>query len=249
MDLIKAQRLLVKIQAFLDNAPGKEISRLEKDLIKSYIQQLYEAISEEEKQVPAEVVKPPEVQLPKVQKFEPVHIPVEESRPETVKQPLTWETPVKMEVPEPQVVAMPVDIPVPLPKVEPMPIKEEVKEHVVTALKVTPERQEAGALADTLKKLFEAATADDSRFGHVPVSNIEAALGINDRIFTLNGLFEGDKPMFDATCAALNDLRSFTEATELLIHGPASRYNWTDPEKVKMAEHFIRIVYRRYPKS
>ena len=42
MDLTKAQRLLLKIQAFIDNGNGNDISRLEKDLMKSYIIQLYD---------------------------------------------------------------------------------------------------------------------------------------------------------------------------------------------------------------
>ena len=48
MDLTKAQRLLNKIQAFLDNGNGHELSRLEKDLLKSYVQQLYEAVTSDE---------------------------------------------------------------------------------------------------------------------------------------------------------------------------------------------------------
>ena len=48
MDLTKAQRLLNKIQAFLDNGNGQELSRLEKDLIKSYVQQLYDAVTSDE---------------------------------------------------------------------------------------------------------------------------------------------------------------------------------------------------------
>jgi hypothetical protein len=87
----------------------------------------------------------------------------------------------------------------------------------------------------------------DSRFSHVPIDDIASALGLNERIFTLNVLFGGDTDLFDTTCAKLNNLNSFSEATEILLGGPALKYNWADRESVKMAEHFIRTVARKYP--
>lgn len=247
MDLIKSQRLLVKIQAFLENAPGNELSRLEKDLIKSYIQQLYEAVSEDETEVVKENKKQPEFQAPKVQKFEPTPLPVVEIRQEEEKVVIPEIHKPVFEVREPVVdhkPIQPVEIPV---KQDVQPIAQ-VKE-VITPTNTSDKGRLSEDVRKSLKQLFDASVQDDSRFGHVQIANIEAALGINDRIFTLNGLFGGDKALFEATCTALNDLRSFEEATDLLIHGPAGHYNWVDPEKVKMAEHFIRIVSRRYPKA
>ena len=78
MDLTKAQRLLVKIQAFLDNGNGNEISRLERDLLKSYIVQLYDAVSTEETSQQAKKPKPAEIHVAKFQKTEvpePVIVP------------------------------------------------------------------------------------------------------------------------------------------------------------------------------
>ena len=48
MDLTKAQRLLIKIQTFLDQGNGHELSRLEKDLLKTYIQQLYDTVNNDQ---------------------------------------------------------------------------------------------------------------------------------------------------------------------------------------------------------
>lgn len=248
MDLIKSQRLLVKIQAFLDNAPGNELSRLEKDLIKSYIQQLYEAVSEEEKPVVQETFKQPEVHVPKVQKFEPAPNPVVEIKEEVEKTVLTASPKPVVEVHESLVVKSPPE-PVVVPDIPVMKPIVEVKETIVTPLYSSGKGQLSDEARKGLQQLFESSAQDDIRFGHVQISNIESALGINDRIFTLNGLFGGDKALFEATCTALNDLRSFREATDLLINGPAGQFNWVDPEKVKMAEHFIRIVSRRYPKA
>ncbi|MBK9984849.1 MAG: hypothetical protein IPP15_21215 [Saprospiraceae bacterium] len=59
----------------------------------------------------------------------------------------------------------------------------------------------------------------------------------------------GNKALFDDTCAKLNSFNSFAEARAMLINGPAKDYNWSSHEHLKMAEQFIRIVSRRYPKS
>jgi hypothetical protein len=106
-------------------------------------------------------------------------------------------------------------------------------------------------MGEELSKLFELPNADDvsGRFTHVPIANIESALGLNERIFTLNELFGGNRGLFDTTCAELNALQSYAEAKSLLMRGPARQFRWTDPERIKMAEHFVRIVARRYPKN
>lgn len=250
MDLTKAQRLLLKIQAFIDNGNGNDISRLEKDLMKSYIIQLYDAVSTEE--APAHTEKPKQTEIPvaKFQKSEPppVHIP-EPPKPEPEKP--VYHEPIAPKIPD---VPLEIKIPVPepvfeLPKFEPVdiPVVEPVKE-VVHVHKFVSTPDDA---SDDLAKLFELPKVEEmsGRFSHIPIDNIEAALGLNERIFTLNELFGGNREVFESTCAKLNNLNSFSEARSLLLSGPARHYKWSDQERVKMAEHFIRIVARRYPKS
>lgn len=250
MDITKAQRLLVKIQTFLDNAPAQGVSRLERDLVKSYIQQLYDVVMQEEETVQP-VQKVTEAPAPKVQKFEPIHIrpvePVEEPVRKVIPEVPVFKHEVE-EIPVPKI--EPINPPViPSIKSEPRPVMEEVRETIATTTFHSSKAFVSGEMVIALQELFDQATAEDSRYGHVPIANIESALGINDRIFTLNDLFGGDKSLFDATCRALDDLRSFSEAKDLLINGPAGRFNWADQGKTKMAEQFIRIVSRRYPKS
>lgn len=250
MDLTKAQRLLLKIQAFMDNGNGSELSRLEKDLMKSYIIQLYDVVSTEETPTHTEKPKQAEIPVAKFQKPEapPVYIP-EAPKPEPEK-PVYYE-PVAQKIQDvPLEIKMPVQEPViVLPKFEPVdiPVVEPVKE-VVHVHKVVSTPADA---SDDLAKLFELPKVEEmsGRFSHIPIENIEAALGLNERIFTLNELFGGNRDVFDSTCVKLNNLSSFSEAKYLLLNGPARQYKWSDQERVKMAEHFIRIVARRYPKS
>jgi hypothetical protein len=260
MDLPKAQRLLIKIQAFLDNGNGNELSRLEKDLMKSYILQLYDAVSSDEPQVQVEKPKQAEMPPPRVQFVEPpvVHIPEPPvvNIPEPVKH--VPEKPVYVEYVAPKIPEIPVEIKVPvyepvavIPKPDYVPVVSSVVEPVAEVIqKPKPVTFPVEAPVE-LASLFELPNADDvsGRFSHFPIANIESALGLNERIFTLNELFGGDRVLFETTCAELNNLGSYREATALLLQGAARQYKWSDPERIKMAEHFIRIVARRYPKT
>ena len=270
MDIKKAHRLLTKIQAFLDDGHGQELSRLEKDLIKSYVQQLYDAVTTDVNDSSEETSKITESHKPRHTIEEPVKKEL----------PFHHSEPVRQETPKPvfQEYVAPVEKPVTPPPVfteTPAPVmKEKVEDFqskvqepihlhethtysppVIEPVKhVQPQEKNVHTSSDpqeALNKLFDQQKSDDSsvRFGHVPIPSIESAMGLNERIFTLNELFGGDKVLFDAWCTRLNNLNSFTEARQVLISGPAKDFRWGDPERIKMAEQFIRIIARRYPKS
>lgn len=247
MDLTKAQYLLLKIQTFLEMGHGNELSRLEKDLMKSYIIQLYDAVSTDDissieksfnqfKPEPKqedriqEVVMPPKVESPPPAPMDNGNSYVKEleAREETPVARPTY-TP-----PEPEVVE------------EQKPAPAAAKE-----IPITKPVETKGVASEELVNLFVLSHPNemDSRFSHVPIDDIASALGLNERIFTLNVLFGGDRELFDTTCVELNRLSSFSEATDILLGGPARKYNWADREAVKMAEHFIRTVARRYPQK
>ena len=238
---------MAKIQAFLDQSKGNELSRLEKDLLKSYVVQLYDILVSEEaasETVPDTRHETPLIKTPRIEV--PVYVPepprTEPSKPifEEIKK-----TPVpelKVEEPEPAINVHKIE-----PKTVRIPMVEPVKETITSNIN----NPDTHTLRESLSKLFELSKVEEmaDRFAHVPVANIETALGLNERIFTLNQLFGGDKALFDLTCSQLNNLTSFEEAKTLLINGPAVHFKWYDPERTKMAEQFIRIVARRYPKS
>jgi hypothetical protein len=248
MNLTKAQRLLIKIQAFLENGNGNELSRLEKDLMKSYIIQLYDAVTTEEKEQVPDLPRYVETPAPKVHFVEPppVHVP----DPPKVE-------PVRFIPPDPiiaKVREIPVEITTPIEEpviMTPKPVHFPVAEPVIETIPVYKPIPLPTDTADAIEKLFALPANEDmpSRFSHVPIESIESAMGLNERIFTLNDLFGGNKGLFDATCTQLNALSSFSEAKTLLINGPARQFKWSDPERLKMAEEFIRIVVRRYPKD
>ncbi len=247
MNTSKAQSLLLKIQTFLEMGNGHELSRLEKDLMKSYIIQLYDAVSAEESDAPSMTTSPlaskpvEQVYIPR-----PIEPKIVQSPPPSVGNngSSQFTAPEIKEVP-PTPAPVPVEAPVPELVVEqiipPAPVAKEIP--------LTKPVEAKGVASEDLVKLFELnhPSEMDSRFSHVPITDIAMALGLNERIFTLNVLFGGDRELFDNTCHELNNLKSFSEATDILLGGPARKFNWADRESLKMAEHFIRTVARRYP--
>ena len=250
MDLIRAQHLLTKIQAFIEDGNDSSLSRLEKDLIKSYVIQLYDALSSETQTRIPDVVKAPEITAQKFHQPETPQVittkPIVQPEEKIVFQPEVKEVP---QVPE---IKVPVVEPViTVRKPEPTPV---YAQHTEPVLKVVHQPELLHTSKDAvpaLTKLFEMPFGDDSSgiSSRAPVASIESALGLNERIFTLNELFGGNKTLFDSTCTELNNLHSYEEATSLLMRGPARQFDWSDPARIKMAEHFIRIVARRYPRN
>ncbi len=285
MDQTKAQRLLHKIQAFLDNGNGQELSRLEKDLIKSYIVQLYDAVSSDastvtqdaprhheshdyrkshdevvaKKEIP--VFKIPEVVKEEVYKPEPpkeIH-----NKPEPIQEDLYFELPkadpvyVHQEYVAPIIKEKPPEVKPPVAEYNPpappehKPYQYQPPEPVQETVQVSSKSSSLNSdQQDILNKIFDQQKSDDiaHRFTQTPIPSIESAMGLNERIFTLNELFGGDKSLFDATCQKLNALHSLDEARQTLMNGAARDFKWADAERIKMAEQFIRIVARRYQK-
>ena len=271
MDQSRAQRLLVKIQTLVDQ--GSPLSKLEQDLVKSYILQLYEAVTEtaavpevqaaaahttvppvhrpveQPVRVPSVPIPPPSAPKAEVEaKWEPVvdhHRVVEEVvKPEP--RPVVHEKISRVETPEPERFVTPEPEPVPTPEPEPhIPaFTPPPVPKVATPVAETPRRGEPG---DALRKLFEPPAHSEPTGANVLLSSIEEGIGINDRIFILNDLFGGDGGLMRLTFDTLNGLSSFSEARNLLLHGVAERFDWAHPEHEKKAVEFIRIVRRRYP--
>ena len=80
----------------------------------------------------------------------------------------------------------------------------------------------------------------------MPIKDIKKAMGLNERIFTVNELFGGDQAIFDLTTDTLNKLPDFTQAKNFLMRNAASKYNWDKKGKKSKAKNFIKLVKRRY---
>lgn len=239
MDFQKAGILLEKIHALFKNmsADSDSVSEIEKDLMRAYLRQFYEFFLPHgeppaEAAIPVEL--PPVITRKPVKKIEPVvEEPEEEEEQEEEEEEEEFTPPP----------------PPPPPRKKEKEKKIETPEHKAESPKPLripsmPEPEDE----EELENLFEHHQARElsEKLSELPIQDLGKAMGLNEKIFTINELFDGDQEAFKNTIQALNSLPSFEEAKNFLVREVAVRYNWAHQEKKNKAKNFIKLVRRRY---
>lgn len=240
MDFQKAGILLEKINALYKNmsVDAGSISEIEKDLMRAYLRQFYEYFMPQPGQA-SETEEPPVVlDLPIERK--------ERKKPEALK-PTVSEPKVAPPPPPPHIAAEededePEEIPAPRVIKVPDPPRE------IPRPKEKVQRELVSDSDDDLETLFEHHQAKElsEKLSELPIQDLSKAMGLNEKIFTINELFAGDQDAFKQIIQTLNGFRSFADAKEYLIQEAAFRFNWSHPERKNKAKNFIKLVRRRY---
>jgi len=231
MDFQKAGILLEKINTLFKNLSddeGGSISEIEKDLMRAYLRQFYEYFMSREPEGAGEVAPPASIELPverkEKKKTEPPK-PARETKPAPPPRFVQDDDEDEDEAPAPKVIPVPAEVKSPRPK-----------------------ETSRGSEDDDVETLFEHHQAKEvsEKLSELPIPDLAKAMGLNERIFTVNELFDGDQDAFKQTIQVLNGLTSFEEAKNYLVREAAFRYNWAHPEKKNKAKNFIKLVRRRY---
>ncbi len=271
MSLHKSKLILEKIATLhhsmsLDEA---HIAPIERDLMLSYVRQLYEhflelpvrhrAHSTHIEPTPAPTVVKPAVEVPKpvVETPKPV---VEVPKPvvETPKPVVEVPKPV-VEAPKPVVETPKPVVETPKPVVEtPKPVVETPKTVVETAkpvflkqkhvVELEYEVPQNRQLPSDIKALFEITHGTEllDRLAQSPIADLNRAFSLNDRLLNIKELFFGNNRYFDETVKAINILPNYAAAEEKL-EDLAILYNWAGTEdRKKAARNFLKIVRRRF---
>jgi len=93
---------------------------------------------------------------------------------------------------------------------------------------------------------FQEARELSDRLSLSPIADLNKALGINDRLLTVNELFGGDYAFFDESFRKLNSMSSFEEAKSYLKENVVEDQDWLNPGKKEKAKRFIKFIKRRY---
>lgn len=250
MNLKQANILLDKINALHKSMSMDEnaIASIEKDLMLSYIKQLYElflqlepgnalqenkpGLPEQPLQAAKRTYKPPRIiEIPDALKN------VNQEPPSPIPGP-----PMPDPVPRPQ----PQPNPEPDPRPEPQPIRPEAPPQP----EARPQAFNAGNSTPVSKEiagLFEFKVASDlsEKLSERPVSDLTKALAINDRLLYMNELFGKDLNTLNDTLSLLNKYNNMDQARGLLSN-LAEQYNWVEEERQAIARDFIKLVRRRY---
>ncbi|GJM32333.1 MAG: hypothetical protein DHS20C18_13340 [Saprospiraceae bacterium] len=246
MDLQQTKILLEKINTLYKSIGLDEgaIASIERDLMLSYIRQLYQSFldvdatpetttrskskpSVKSNNAPELEIVNPEPEPPKKQYSPPRIIEIPDSirdMESTSARPATPAPPPPKPKPEPR--------PEPKPSPEPVAPQPETKN---TA---------SNARVESLFKMGAAKELSD-KLSLQPVSDLNKAMAINDRLLYTNDLFDKNKNAMDNALKLLNQFPSMAEAKSLLVN-LANQYDWMDEEKVETAQAFIKLVNRRY---
>jgi len=260
MNLTKAKILLDKINRLYTSMSLDEenVATIEKDLMRDYVKQLYDAFLHEETTVsvpvrPKKVVHKPVYTPPPApiirKKVAVVTTPPPPPVVEEVSVPVVKATPPpRIVTPAPRVVVTPPPIVVESPPPPPPPVVVESTPTAVVPPKprtvtpttiVDPEHTELFEVSTNAKELSE-------KLGQTRIRDLNNAMGLNERIFTVNELFGADNSLYRNVIRDLNNLTSFEEAKAYLSTNVAEKFNWTHKSKRNKAKNFIKLVRRRY---
>lgn len=226
MDLKQASLLLDKINSLYKgiNTDEGRMAAIERDLMLSYIRQLYEVFLSSSDGVPKHYSTPVETVS-----HTPEPAPRRQAPPKIIEIP---EQDKQYTPPRPE----------PIPPTEPEVVKETPK----AAIPAQPTAGKQISKAD-LESLFHFSQAKElsEKLSERPVPDLTKAMAINDRLLYINDLFNKDQTAFGESLSLLNKFGSMDEAKSLLIN-LAGQYDWADEEKADTARAFVKLVRRRY---
>lgn len=217
MDPVQTQLLLDKINA-LWNSTGS-LSALERDLMLSYLRQLYAAVLE----APVAVAKPPQPQVRTAPPASSTQIPV---RPVVTPTPQPIAQPVREVQPAPAPQRPPAPAPAPPPPPAPVAVEQGQK------------------AADILFNIRTGSELSD-RLSRQPIADLTRAFSINDRLLYTNDLFHKDQQAFAESVRQLDSYGDLATARRM-ITDLAQRYDWLHEERLETAQAFVQLVSRRY---
>lgn len=245
MNLEKTSIILKKINRLHDliNAIG-EASSTETDLLKAYVIDLYEAVAM------SDIAEVKDLEREEMEKKLKKQKKVEKKIKKKVLKKETEKVEEAIEETEEEEEEEMIE-----------EIEAEVKEAIKIAAEVEEEEERVIAKAPKLKKvkseysselielfdLHESSELSD-KLANAPIKDLTKAMGINERIFTVNELFGGKQDEMTNILSALNGLDTFGEAKTVLMDSVAQKYNWTEGSKLKKAKNFIKLVKRRFNK-
>lgn len=246
MNRTQAKILLEKINALhksMDLDEGN-ITPIERDLMLSYLRQLYEVFLSNEGASVTPTIKEADSSTRKRE----ASTASERPRPEPIRRN-PYQPPRIIEIPDPvekqkkpaaqstRSAAASNTEPDPPKRQPPAPEPEPRKE---TAPSVTADHSDLDLLFEQRK-----ATELSEKLGESPLADLTKAMSINDRLLYTNQLFGKDGQHLDHTLQQLNRFSDMIEAKPLLLE-LAGRHDWLDEEKQEVAKSFIKMVRRRY---
>ena len=242
MDLQHAKILLEKINALYKSilADENRVSSIERDLMLSYIRQLYDSFLEVEEIEPPKPKKKKEKKKIKALDLEIEEVKIKEEKPK-IKKARIIEIPDSLKELEEASISQKTSTPPPAPAPPPEP--EAIPEPLLESAPPPP----TPSLDPIIEELFEHKTATDlsEKLSERPINDLTKSMSINDRLLFMNTLFGKSMDALNIALTHLNTLDGMPQAKPYLIK-LASQHDWMDKGKQETAKDFIKLIRRRY---
>jgi hypothetical protein len=117
---------------------------------------------------------------------------------------------------------------------------------------VTAEHKKEESAADESSKkfdhLFEVLKVSDlsEKLELVPIRDLRAGMGLNEKILAQNELFGGNREIFEQVLNDLNQCSGMETARQYLIKNVIPKFGWDQPDKLRYVESFLKLVQRRH---
>ena len=230
----KIKKQINKINSFFESITADdEISKIEKNLLLSYISKLYESILDPIDNLVAEAKTSRPVAMKKKTAAEIERKPYQKTENGL---------PIVEEV---EIISTPQEILV-KEAVKPITLVE-AKKTVNTPASDVIETSKV-ELSEKMISIFEKSRGLEisDKLGNLPLKDLTKAMGINERMFTIKELFGGNQERFKTVMSDINELSGYDEAKEYLIRGVATELKWDSEAHYKKADKFVKLVQRRF---
>jgi hypothetical protein len=272
MNLERVKQILKKVNALIENLDDQgQTSAIERDLLQRYLRDLYEDVSRPlavenvisfESDLSSSPIAEREVPTTGVE-TEMLATTIEENQTTFYDVSATSEPKVETPLEESTQLSGPEDAAINKFEnpVQYFPPGEETQvsttpavEHAPAAPVASHEEQPVSATAtiESTSGRFDAVFVEKpttdlaDKYQLQRVDTIEGAMGINERMLTINELFGGDHNVFMETVTHINELTDFESAQKYLIEGVVTRFEWDADERLSMASDFVQLVRRKF---
>lgn len=241
MNIKKFRKNLHKINALI-GAEDVALNPIERDLVKSYLLNMYENLVQLDQPKAKHKTKETET-INETLYVDPTPVILEELVEEKEFSPKNelfieakTESKPKEKIESPNTEKVEETIIERKPSPEPEPIAQSVPDasnnrHTRTIDSTLFDFKDGNELSDKLSNL--------------PIADLTRCMGINEYIFTKDELFGGDQNRMVDSLEAMNKLANFSLA-KIELEKLALEYDWDSPNKIKKAKNFIQLVRRRY---
>lgn len=227
MNLDKTAKALKKINRLYELISDiGESTNTERDLLKAYAKDLYNSLCDDAEKIDDEVSK----DMKKLKKEEK-KLKKEHKAQKQAAKAAEESSEIETETPEKEVTS------------EPMP--------ATAASSSSDNKKTAAAQSGFSAEMLEIFQVNEvtelsDKLSQSPITDLTKAMGINERIFTVNELFGGNTDEFNNLMTALNGLDSYDEAKAVIMKSVASKYDWDNVAKQKKATQLVKLIQRRF---